>query len=360
MNETQESLQPFSTSYTPALPELLYKLGVTVVLSTYQAGKVVFVSARDEDFMVQLPRTFPVAMGVAVEGNKLAIASSFDITILNNDARLAAGYPKKPNVYDAMYLPTATYHTGETHMHDIDFVQGKLWGVNTRYSCLCRFDEQYNFVPEWKPPFISELLPEDRCHLNGMALGEDGEPQFVTMFSETNTAGGWRSDSYDNGIVMDVSSNEIVARGLAMPHSPRIHNGELYVLLSAEGVLAKVDVQTGAVQRAYDCGGFARGLAFAGDYAILGISRIRLSSSTFKDLPIAQKKAKAGFEVVHLPTMTCMGKYEYLASVDEIYDVQVLPNTRRPNILNTIAETHKLAASLPDKALWLQAKTEEG
>ncbi len=353
MNEQQpQSLQPFATTYTPALPELLHRLGITVALSTYQAGKVVFVSAKDEDFLSQLPRTFPVAMGLAVVGDKLAVASGHDITVLKNDARLAKGYPNKPNVYDAMYLPIRTYHTGETHMHDIDFVDGQLWGVNTRYSCLCTFDEESSFTPQWKPPFISELLPEDRCHLNG-------KPQYVSMFSQTDTAAGWRETNGNAGLVMDINDNRVVTTDLPMPHSPRIYNGKLYVLLSAEGTLASIDLVTGAITRLYDCGGFARGLDFIGEYAVIGVSRIRLSSSSFKDLPIAQKKANAGFDIVHMPTMTCMGKYQYLASVDEIYDVQLIRNARRPNILNTIAETHKLATSLPDSAFWLQPKSEE-
>ena len=47
---------------------------------------------------------------------------------------------------------------------------------------------------------------------------------------------------------MDVASNEILTEGLSMPHSPRVHNGELYVLDSGGGYFGKVDRDSGALR----------------------------------------------------------------------------------------------------------------
>ena len=41
------------------------------------------------------------------------------------------------------------------------------WRMPCLISCgdSCRF-----FSPRWRPPFVSALAPEDRCHLNGLAM----------------------------------------------------------------------------------------------------------------------------------------------------------------------------------------------
>ena len=68
----------------------------------------------------------------------------------------------------------------------------------------------------------------------------DGKPAFVTALAETNSVGGWREDKASSGIVIDVDSGEVMAHGLSMPHSPRLHRGELYVLNSGAGELLHV------------------------------------------------------------------------------------------------------------------------
>ena len=165
---------PFSCQYTPNLPELLTQLGCTIALTTYQAGKVIFISAKDENNLVQLPRTFNKAMGLAIHGDKMGVATKSEIIVLKNDKRLAPTYPKSPNKYDAIYMPRATYYTGQVDIHDIDWGKDGLWGVNTSFSCLCLVDEEYSFTPKWKPHFITDLASEDRCHLNGLAMENGG------------------------------------------------------------------------------------------------------------------------------------------------------------------------------------------
>ena len=51
---------------------------------------------------------------------------------------------------------------------------------NTLFSCLAAASPTHTFRPLWRPPFVSRLAPEDRCHLNGLAL-RDGEPRYVTI-----------------------------------------------------------------------------------------------------------------------------------------------------------------------------------
>lgn len=171
--KSNESLAPFSCQYSPQVPELLLQLNCSIAISTYQAGKIVFISPKDEHSLVQLPRTFAKPMGIAehVENDQLAIACKDEIVVFANSSQLAKHYPKFPDRYDALYMPRLSYHTGPLDLHDLFFNDtGQLMAVNTLFSCMVTIDDQFNFTPFWKPPFIDKLVSEDRCHLNGMAL----------------------------------------------------------------------------------------------------------------------------------------------------------------------------------------------
>lgn len=345
------ALAPFSCTHSANLPALLSTLNCTIMVSTYQAGKVVFVSATNTQQLIQLPRTFKRAMGIAVKGNKMAIATNNEVITLVNSPRLATTYPNKPNTYDAMYLPRATYYTGHLDMHDLHYGKEALWGVNTSFSCVCKVDAEYSFRPVWQPFFIDKLASEDRCHLNGLAM-KDGEPLYVSALGTGNTPQSWRSSITTGGAILHLPSQEIVCQGLAMPHAPRIYGGKLYVLLSAKEQLICIDPQTGKYDVVAHIPGFVRGMAKHGDYLFVGISKMRKESSTFKHLKIAEESNRAGITVVHLPTGKIVANLNWLASVDEIYDVQILPNTSRPNILNTYSEAHNKALVLPNTTYW--------
>jgi len=349
-------LPPFSCKYTPNVPELLNDLNISLALSTYQAGKVVFLSATDREKMIQLPRNFENAMGVAIDGNKMAIASKNELTILANAPALAKAYPQKPNTYDSLFLPRLTYFTGQLALHDTAWTKQGLISVNTNFSCLSSFNDEYSFNPIWKPPFISELHPEDRCHLNGMAL-ENGEIKYVTALGQNDTKGGWRENKMQGGILMEVPSGKIILDGLPMPHSPRIYDKKLYVLLSAAGELVEVNLEDNTYKTLVKLGSFARGMAKFGDYLFIGTSKLRHNTSAFKDLPIA-KTSTAGISIIYLPYMNVIGKIEYQTSVEEIYDVQVLPGISRPNIINSNQEIHKLGLVSPENNYWAQTENE--
>ena len=355
MNQTIKQLSPFSCTYTPNVPELLTKLNCSLAVSTYQAGKVIFLSPKNEDKLIQLPRTFNKAMGIAIKGDKMAIACKEEVIVLRNSTQLAHHYPRKPNVYDALFMPRLTYHTGALDVHDLDWGNESLYAVNTSFSCIIKIDENFSFTPVWKPPFISKLASEDRCHLNGLCI-ENGFPKYVSAFSTGDAPQSWREVVTTGGVIMDVTTNEIIAENLPMPHSPRLFNGALYVLFSATGELAKIDTQTGNIEIITKLNGFVRGLCKIGEYAFVGLSKLRKNSSTFAKLKIADKAVHAGIAIIHLPTGAFMGEIKYQMSVDEIYDVQVLPNILRPGILNTMTEDYKMGLSTPGATYWARIK----
>jgi uncharacterized protein (TIGR03032 family) len=351
-------LPPFTCSHSPNLPELLFKLNCTIAISTYQAGKVILISAKDGNKLVQLPRSFQKPMGIATHGNKMAIATQSEVVVLNNARRMAASYPQQPATYDALYLPRASYYTGEVDIHDLHWTQDKLWAVNTRFSCLATIDHDFSFTPQWQPFFIEKITPDDQCHLNGVAFEED-VPKYVTAIGQSNKGDGWRATKANGGIVMNVPDNTIVAENLKMPHSPRLYDGKLYVLESATGDLTCVDPANGQKEVVTNLNGFARGMDKLGDFLFIGLSKLRKKSTTFNELPISGKAIICGVAVLHLSTAKVIGFLKYENSVEEIYDVRVLPGMRRPNLLNHTKIENRLALTTPREEYWAMLKEDE-
>jgi uncharacterized protein (TIGR03032 family) len=350
-------LTPFSCRYTPQIPELLQRLNCSIAISTYQAGKLIFLSPKDESSLIQLPRHFEKVMGIAEDttSDKLALACKDEIIVFSNSQDLAHHYPSTPEKYDALYMPRLTYHTGPLDIHDLRFgADGSIFAVNTLFSCIVKITDDYNFTPYWLPSFIDKLVSEDRCHLNGMAL-QNGIPKFATAFNQGNSPQSWRDKVAESGVVFDLDSNEVIAGNLAMPHSPRIFGSDLFVLLSASGELVKIDINSGKHDVIVKLDGFVRGMSLHKDYLFIGLSKLRKNSSTFGKLEFAEKANQAGIMVVHLPTGSIAGKITYLNSLDEIYDVHIIPDKIRPNILNTLTPAHKMGLMIPNATYWAKS-----
>ena len=133
---------------------------------------------------------------------------------------------------------------------------------------------------------------------------------------------------------IDAGGQTGVARGLSMPHSPRLHDSRLWVLESGTGRLLLVDAATGRSETVAELPGFARGLAFAGHCAFIGLSKIR-ETSTFGGLPIAERltELKCGVAVVDLQRGEIVGTLDFQTAVEEIFDVQLLPGLRFPEVI---------------------------
>lgn len=346
-----QSLPPFSCSISSNMPDLLWNLRGTLAITTYQAGKLIFISAVNDREIIQLPRQYDKAMGLAVHQNKLAVATQYEVQVLANSNDLARNYGAKPGSYDGLYLPRATYYSGEIDLHDMAWGNEGLWAVNTRFSCLSLIDEAYSFRSKWIPSFITDLTPDDRCHLNGMAM-ERGKPKYVTTLGTTNIAKGWRVQVQNGGVLIDVESKEIIVSGLPMPHSPRIYDGQLYALCSATGEVICIDTTSGKYEVITKLNGFLRGMCKKDDILFVGLSKLRQNSSTFRDLPITREALSCGIAAIHLPTGKQIGFIHYENSVEEIYDVQFLDDLQRPAILNTLREEHRRAIVTETNSFW--------
>jgi uncharacterized protein (TIGR03032 family) len=316
--------------HSPNFPALLEQLGLSLLVSTYQAGKLFAVGARRGELLLSF-HNFEKAMGIAARPDRLAVGARNQVWTLRATPdiarRLGAG-----DKHDACFLARGSHFTGDIHIHELGWAGDQLWVVNTLFSCLCTLNEGYSFVPRWRPPFVTTLAPEDRCHLNGMAF--DGcTPAYATALGETNVAQGWRTNKAIGGCLIHVPTGRTVARGFAMPHSPRIHCGRVWLLDSGTGRLVTVDPANGAVEPVVELPGYTRGLAFHDQFAFVGLSRIR-ETSTFGGLPIAARRGelRCGVGVVALRSGRLAAHLEFLSGVEEIFAIETLPGIRLPAV----------------------------
>lgn len=336
--------------------EWIAQVGGSLAISTYQAGRLVLVGWNGEQVTV-LPRQLPKPMGLTADQNTLVVACRHEITFFANAGLLAPHYPEEnANRYDTLYLPRSTHFTGDLSTHDLAFGTEGLWFVNTRFSCLSLLTRDFSFEPKWRPSFISGLAPEDRCHLNGLAM-TDGKPKYVTAHGTTDEPGKWRDAKADGGVLIDVDSNESVLTGLAMPHSPRIYDGKLWMLNSGKGELCRVDPDKGTYDVVCALPGYARGLNFTGNFAVVGLSKVR-SSHLFEGMPVQERFGElyCGAAVVDLTSGEMLGMFEFTDGCDELYDVQFLPGVARPSIVNLENPVVHRAVTAPEFAYWLYEK----
>jgi uncharacterized protein (TIGR03032 family) len=342
---------PLSSVHTTTLPALLDQLRISVLITTYQAGKLIAVRA-DGDTANTHFRAFDTPMGLAHDRGRLAIGTRSGVWEFHNQPAVATKLDP-PGKHDACFLPRTLNMTGQIAVHEIAFGGDDLWVVNTRFSCLCTLDRNYSFVPRWRPPFVTALSPEDRCHLNGMCL-EGGKPRYVTALGATDSNAGWRANKARGGVLMEVPSGRILAGGLSMPHSPRVVDGALWFLESGAGSLCRLDPATGAVTTIARMPGFTRGLDFWGPVAFVGLSQVR-ESALFSGLPITDRipteERCCGMWVVDTRTGQTIAYLKFEQGVQEVFAIQVLSH-RYPDLLNDDKDENVINSFiLPDDAL---------
>jgi uncharacterized protein (TIGR03032 family) len=333
--------------YSDSLPSVLGQLNGSLLLSTYQTGNLVVLSARQGKLAVSF-HTFERPMGMALRPGWLAVGTRTQVWFLRNAPDIAAKLEPRGH-YDACYLTRLAHFTGNLQGHELAWVSSpggpsgregdtELWIVNTLFSCLCTTHPSYHFAPRWRPPFISALAPEDRCHLNGLAVA-DGKPRYITALAETDSAQGWRPVKAGGGCVIDVASGRTVCRGLTLPHSPRLAGDRLLVLHSGLGRLVTVDPANGRLETVAELPGYTRGLALSGSLAFVGLSKVR-ATSTLEGVPIAAhpERTRCGFAVVDLRTDQVVAFFEFTSGIDELFDIQVLPGIVSPFFSGPLAD----------------------
>jgi uncharacterized protein (TIGR03032 family) len=285
-------------------------------------------------------------MGLAVAPGRFALGTRAEILDYRNFPAVAAKI-EPAGKHDACFVPRNKHFTGDIRIHEIAFAQGELWVVATNFSCLATLDAEHSFIPRWTPPFITKLTNEDRCHLNGLCVIDD-RVRYLTALGETDEPGGWRETKASGGILIDVASGETVIKGLSMPHSPRWHDGRLWLLESGKGTLSVADPSAGSVETIAELPGFTRGLLFAGGLAFVGLSQVR-ETATFGGLPLMDRldERLCGVWAVNPETGQTVGFLRFEELVQEVFDVGVLPGLRYPEIAEEGSDAASQSFALP-------------
>lgn len=333
---------PAKPNAAPAKPKVEYSLSdgllrrlsaikSSLAFTSYQSGFLYMLGSGPDGGARVHQSGMPKPMGLCQNGDGGLVLSA-GTQIIHFENVLKEGQ-RINHIYDACFMPRVQHLTGQLDAHDVGIGEnGEVIFVNTRYNCLATTDARHSFKTVWKPPFISDIVNEDRCHLNGMAM-RDNKPAFVTAISRSNTIDGWRDRRADGGVVIDVETGEVVCEGLSMPHSPRWHNGQLWVLNSGTGELGFVDFsdagdgKMGKFKPVAFCPGFVRGLVLHQGFAYVGLSRPRYKR--FEGLELDQRLKDAdsepwcGVQVIDLSSGSCVDWFRIDGDIGELFDVEL-------------------------------------
>ena len=348
----------FSVNLSRGFEAWLATQNASLAVTTYQVGKLLFFGLDSSGTFWSYNRNIGRCMGLGVKPD-LQTGRARDLWVSSNvqlyrmsDVLDPGGFGPKQS--DALFAPRLSYFTGDLDIHDVAITgDGEPLFANTLFNCLAKPSLTHSFKPVWKPRFISRLAAEDRCHLNGLAM-KDGQPAYVTAVSTSDVYDGWRDHRRSGGVVIDVSSGEIVCTGLSMPHSPRWHNGRLWLHNSGTGEFGSVNLATRRFEPLAFCPGYLRGLSFIDDdVAVVGLSLPR-GNKTFSGLALDERLAekqigpRAGLYFIDLKTGDTLHSVILGGLVTELYDVAVLKGVRKPAALGPTSEDVRRTLSIDD------------
>ena len=328
---------------------------LSLAITSYQSGRIYLVGSDKQGRVSFFERIFERAMGVVGNAQRIYLGGLYQLWRFENVLR--------PNEvihgqFDKCYVPRNAQTIGDLDIHELGIRKdGRVVFVNTKYSCLAELSTTHSFKAVWKPNFISKLAPEDRCHLNGLAM-VDGEPKYVTAVCKSDSVDGWRERRRDGGVVIDVQTDEIVCEGLSMPHSPRWHNGKLWVLNAGTGQLGWVDFEKKAFVPHAFVPGFARGLSIIGNVAAVGLSKPR--NQRFEGLQLDEELKKrdaepwCGVQIISLVNGDVLNWIRFDGDMGEIFDISFLPNVKHPMMIglrtNEIRDLITFESEIPVEA----------
>lgn len=332
MNQTQTpKAQDLEITGSRLLTSWMAEQHLSICFTTYQTGKLFLIGLTPQGSLSIFDRTFNRCMGLYSDEQTLYLSSLYQLWRFEN------AVPQGENFqgYDKVYIPQMCWVTADIDIHDVSKDEnGDPIFVNTLFSCLASPSPTRSFKSHWKPDFISKLAAEDRCHMNGLAM-ENNKARYVSIVGRSDVADGWRDHRQNGGFIMDVASGETVVDGLSIPHSPRLHNGKLWLLNSGQGEFGYVDIKTGTFEPVAFCPGYARGMAFAGKYALVGTSKSR-DNKTFSGLDLDQRMDEKNIEprcaiyIIDLESGDLVHWIRMEGMVKELYDVTIIPNVVRP------------------------------
>lgn len=336
-NKQQTRELKIDFTYSLNIVEFFRQTNTTILLSTYQTNMIMIIGQENGAIDVRY-KEFPRPMGMCKKNGRIYAGLGHGIYQFSNNSEVAKNL--EGGNFDACYMPQNIHFTGDIDIHEMEYCKDELYFVNTKFSCLCIKSPNNSFRPIWKPPFISFLQPVDKCHLNGFCTRGD-EPRYITALGTTDEPLGWRANKANGGILMDIKTNEVLLEGLSMPHSPRWHQGKLYLLESGKGAISYYDFDKKEAIEIARVPGFTRGLDVVGDFAFIGVSKVR-ESAMFSGLEITKlPKRVSGVWIVNIKTRALVSFVEFTSGLDEVFAITTLPY-KKIEMLNYDTEESKL------------------
>jgi uncharacterized protein (TIGR03032 family) len=324
---------------------------VSLACSTGATGRLVLVGATRESRLSVFLRAFDGAYGLWANAHILLMATTFRIWRFEN----AVAPGEDAEGYDSLLVPRVAYTIGEVHSGDVAYAaDGAIMFANTLFSCVATAGGGFSFTPVWRPRFITQLAPEDRCHLIGFAL-EAERLRYVAMGAASDEPRGWMRGIAGAGLVIDATTDAPVAQGLALPVAPRLHEGRLWLDEAASGVFGFVHRTSGTFEEVAFCPGWLSGLAFTDGYALVATSTSRNGRGS-GGLPLERNLEAYG---ARAQTALCVidlarGEIAHWLRFDglpEIRDVAVLRGAVRPAALGLCGEDVRRVLSIgPDRS----------
>jgi uncharacterized protein (TIGR03032 family) len=322
--QAQPQQQQTTISTSRGFADFLATNRLSLALTSYQTGQLMLIGPLLDGRLSVFQRNFVRAMGLWATPQRLFLTTIAQIWRLENVLGPGQLATQKNIHYERLYVPRMSHTTGDIDAHELGVdAKDRLIFVNTKYSCLATLDPVHSFKPVWKPQFISKLAPEDRCHLNGLAM-QNGAPRYVTAVSRCDVVDGWRERRHEGGILIDVENDRVVTEELSMPHSPRLNAGVLWVLDSGRGDLSRVDPKSGKREKA----------AFWRGYALVATSLPR--DGAFKGLELEDNiKAKdgeprCGAYIIDTRNGDIVQWIRFEGAVRELFDAAFIPGVRAP------------------------------
>ncbi|MFO0938924.1 MAG: DUF4915 domain-containing protein [Gemmataceae bacterium] len=232
--------------HTDNFPAILQELNASVLVTTYQAGKLVMLRPDGERLNTHFLQ-LQCFDGLAVALRSMAIGTSLEIWEYHNALAMA---PKlnPPGTHDACFLPGSSVCTGNANPRNI---MGLSLGRRSR-TVVCQHPlllpaREVVFTVSYRDgglPFITGTGPEDRCHLNGLGM-VDWLPGICHRAGCDRQPTHGRDNKKSGGILIEIASGEIIAWACRCPIRSSLVSGRLWVLDSGNGGFGFIDPATG-------------------------------------------------------------------------------------------------------------------
>ncbi len=324
---------PFHLDISEKTRYWLTEQAISLIFTTYESGQCIVIAPGIDNKTVIIERRFDRPMSIYQEGKNIWISTLNSIWKMENGLDKGQRFNE---MWERLYLPRTSHVTGNVDIHDlcVDY-KNDLFAVITKNNCIARITNQKkgNFTPVWTPNFISQMVDEDRCHLNGFCFDEEGLA-YASAVGISNENLGWKDKRSDGGVIINTRTNEVIIDGLSMPHTPRLYKNSLWFLEAGRGYLCKYDLETKKLEKTTWLPGFLRGLRFYKTYAFICSSKPR--DKIFEGLPLEEEIKKRGAEalcsisIVDLNSNEVIHDIKITGSVKEIYDMVVLEDCKTP------------------------------